>query len=131
MDNFSKLLSEALESGETIESAFREAVAKAAQEAIDGFMDSEMTAYLGGYERYDRKNGDNSGDSRNGRAATAIVTSTGSITVSVPRDHRDGGFHMIEEALEKRLVAMFLHYKNGVDARKARDWMAIVGFMGK
>ena len=40
MDNFSKLLNEALGNGETIESAFRSAVAKAAQEAIDSFMES-------------------------------------------------------------------------------------------
>ena len=66
MDNFSKLLSEALGNGETIESTFRSAVTEAAQEVIDSFMESEMTAYLG-CGRYDHKNGDNSGDSRNGK----------------------------------------------------------------
>ncbi len=91
MDNFSKLLTEALGDGETIESALRSTVTKAAQEAIDGFMDSEMAAYLG-YERYDHKNGDNSGNSRNGKIARTITTSLGPITINVPRD-RNGGFH--------------------------------------
>lgn len=100
MDNFSKLLNEALGNGETIESAFRSAVAKAAQEAIDSFMESEMAAYLG-YERYDHRNGDNSGDSRNGKVARTITTSLGPITINVPRD-RNGGFHSAAIAPYKR-----------------------------
>lgn len=100
MDNFSKLLNEALGNGETIESAFRSAVVKAAQEAIDSFMESEMSAYLG-YERYDHKNGDNTGDSRNGRVARTIATSLGPITINVPRD-RNGGFRSAAVAPYKR-----------------------------
>lgn len=44
-----------------------------------------------GYERYDRKKGDNSGDSRNGRSKRSIATSFGPISINVPRD-RNGGF---------------------------------------
>lgn len=90
MDYFSKLMGEALENGETIESALRSAVAKAAQEIIDSFMESEITAHLG-YERYDHKAGDNSGDSRNGKTQRTVMTSMGPITVNVPRD-RNGTF---------------------------------------
>lgn len=64
MVHFSKLTGAALENGETIESAIWGAVAKAAQEILDSFMESEMTAHLG-YEGHDYKSGDNFGDSRN------------------------------------------------------------------
>lgn len=35
-----------------------------------------------------------------------------------------------EEALEKRIVTLFLHFNNGVDARKVRGWRTIVDIMG-
>lgn len=90
MDDFSKIIGDALASGETLESAVRTAATKAAKEAVERFMESEMTAYLG-YAKYDHRGGDNSGDSRNGRTQRTIATSFGPITVSVPRD-RNGGF---------------------------------------
>ena len=36
-----------------------------------------------------------------------------------------------EEALEKRLVTMFLHYNNGIDTKKVHGWRIIVDLMGK
>ena len=36
-----------------------------------------------------------------------------------------------EEALEKRLVTLFLHYNEGVGRRKVKEWREIVEFMGK
>jgi len=36
-----------------------------------------------------------------------------------------------EEALEKRLVTMFLHYNEGMSRRKVREWRIIVELMGK
>ena len=90
MEDFSKILADALANGETIESAMRTAAKGAAREAIERFMETEMSAYLG-YSKYDHKNGDNTGDSRNGRTERTITTSFGPITVSVPRD-RNGLF---------------------------------------
>lgn len=36
-----------------------------------------------------------------------------------------------EEALEKRIVTLFLHFNNGVDTRKVRRWRAIVDMMAE
>lgn len=90
MEDSSKVFAEALAGGETLDSAFRTAARLVAKEAVERFMESEMTVYLG-YSKYDHRNGDNTGDSRNGRTQRTIATSVGPITVSVPRD-RNGGF---------------------------------------
>lgn len=90
MEDFSKVFGDLLAAGETLESAFRTMARGVAKEAIERFMESEMTAYLG-YSKYDHRNGDNTGDSRNGKTERTIATSVGPITVSVPRD-RNGGF---------------------------------------
>lgn len=83
MEDFSKVFGDLLAAGETLESAFRTMARGVAKEAIERFMESEMTAYLG-YSKYDHRNGDNTGDSRNGKTERAIATSVGPITVSVP-----------------------------------------------
>ena len=36
-----------------------------------------------------------------------------------------------EDALEKKLVTMFLHFNDGMGRRKVRGWAEIVEFMGE
>ncbi len=59
------------------------------QEGINQMLKGEMTDHLG-YEK-NSKEGDNSGNSRNGDYPNTLKTNLGEITVNVPRD-RNGEF---------------------------------------
>jgi hypothetical protein len=59
---------------------------------LEQMLDAELTAELG-YERYKRE-GWNSGNSRNGKTEKKIRTSAGDTTIRVPRD-RNGEFEPV------------------------------------
>ena len=89
MEDFSELLKEAIEGGDGLEEAMRKAAARAAKEAIESLLRSEVSALLG-YGKHDPA-GRNSGDSRNGTYQRTLQTSLGPITIDVPRD-RNGEY---------------------------------------
>lgn len=72
---FNGILKEAIESGESLESAMKKAAAQAAKEAVEPLLKTEITSSLG-YDRY-KYSGRNSGDSRNGNYQRTIQTSLG------------------------------------------------------
>lgn len=84
MADFNGILKEAIDVGESLESAMRKAASLAAKEAIESLLRAEIKAILG-YDRCD-PSGKNSGDSRNGTYERTVQTSLGPITVDVPRD---------------------------------------------
>ena len=92
MADFNGILKEAIDGGESLESAMRKAASLAAKEAIESLLRTEIKAILG-YDRYD-PSGKNSGDSRNGTYERTVQTSLGPITVDVPRD-RNGEYKPI------------------------------------
>jgi transposase-like protein len=59
---------------------------------LEQMLEAELTAELG-YERYKRE-GWNSGNSRNGKTSKKIKTSAGETTIAVPRD-RNGEFEPV------------------------------------
>ena len=89
MDNFSELLKEAIAGGDDLESAMRKAANRAAKEAVESLLRTEVRTLLG-YGKY-APEGRNSGDSRNGSYERTVQTSVGPITVRVPRD-RNGDY---------------------------------------
>jgi len=56
---------------------------------VERALDAEMTEHLG-YEKH-AKDGEHSGNSRNGRSKKRVLTDTGSVEIEVPRD-RNGDF---------------------------------------
>ena len=86
MADFNGILKEAIDGGESLESAMRKAASLAAKEAIESLLRTEIKTILG-YDRYD-PSGKNSGDSRNGTYERTVQTSLGPITVDVPRDRK-------------------------------------------
>lgn len=92
MADFNGLLKEAIDGGESLESAMRKAASIAAKEAIESLLRTEIKAILG-YDRYD-PSGKNSGDSRNGTYQRTVQTSLGPIVIDVPRD-RNGEYKPI------------------------------------
>ena len=92
MADFNGILKEAIDGGESLESAMRKAASLAAKEAIESLLRTEIKTILG-YDRYD-PSGKNSGDSRNGTYERTVQTSLGPITVDVPRD-RNGEYKPI------------------------------------
>jgi len=72
---------------------------------IEGALEGELDDHLG-YERHDPA-GRNSGNSRNGHRAKTVITDTGPVEISVPRD-RDSSF-------EPKIVAKRQRRLNGVE----------------
>lgn len=66
MGDFNGISKEAIESGESLESAMRKAAAQAAKEADEPLPKTEIASLLG-YDRHEYS-GRNSGDSRNGNS---------------------------------------------------------------
>ena len=99
MGDFNGILKEAIESGESLESAIRKAAAQATKEAVESLLKTEITSLLG-YDRYEY-GGRNSGDSRNGSYQRTIQTSLGPIAIDVPRD-RNGRYEPIAIPKYKR-----------------------------
>lgn len=92
MADFSGILKEAIDGGDTLELAMRKAASVAAKEAIESLLRTEIKAILW-YDRYD-PSGKNSGDSRNGTYQRTVQTSIGLIVIDVPRD-RNGEYKPI------------------------------------
>lgn len=99
MGDFNGMLKEAIDSGESLESAMRRAAAQAAKEAIGSPLKTEITSLLE-YDRYEYS-GRNSGDSRNGTYQRTIQTSLGPLTIDVPRD-RNGKYEPVAIPKYKR-----------------------------
>jgi transposase-like protein len=72
---------------------------------VEGALEGEMDDHLG-YEKHDPA-GRNSGNSRNGHRAKTVLTETGPVEISVPRD-RDSSF-------EPRIVAKRQRRLTGVE----------------
>ncbi len=66
---------------------------------LESALDGEMDAHLG-YRKHDPA-GDGSGNSRNGRRAKTVLTETGPVEISVPRD-RDASFEPVIVAKRQR-----------------------------
>ena len=92
MADFNGILKEAIDGGESLESAMRKAASLAAKEAIESLLRTGIKA-VPGYDRYD-PSGKNSGDSRNGTYQRTVQTSLGPIVIDVPRD-RNGEYKPI------------------------------------
>ena len=84
MGDFNGILKEAIDGGESLESATRKAASLAAKEAIESLLRTETKTILG-YDRHD-PSGKNSGGSRNCTYQRTIQTSLGPISVEAPRD---------------------------------------------
>ena len=84
MGDFPGILKEAIESGESLESAMRKAAAQAAKEAAESPPRTEI-ASLPGCDRHECS-GRNSGDPRNGNCQRTVQASLGPMTIDVPRD---------------------------------------------
>src|SRR5918912_1404868 len=90
---------------------------------LEQMLDAELTAHLG-YAPYEAK-GRNSGNSRNGKRTRNLRTSTGDVTIQVPRD-RNGDFQPVlldkyqtsTNELEDKLIAL---YAKGVSTREMQD----------
>jgi putative transposase len=86
---------------------------------LEQMLEAELTAHLG-YEKHEAK-GRNSGNSRNGKTSKKLRTSSGDVTVQVPRD-RNGDFtaqvlpagQKQTNELEDKIMAM---YANGTSTR--------------
>jgi transposase-like protein len=86
---------------------------------LEEMLEAELTAHLG-YEKHEAK-GRNSGNSRNGKTSKKLRTSTGDVTVQVPRD-RNGEFtaqvlpagQNQTNELENKIIAL---YANGTSTR--------------
>src|ERR1700756_1970247 len=66
---------------------------------LESALDGEMDAHLG-YRKHDPA-GDGSGNSRNGRRAKTVLTETGPVEISVPRD-RESSFEPVIVAKRQR-----------------------------
>ena len=94
--------------------------------AMEQMLEAELAEHLG-YEPYEAK-GRNSGNSRNGRYARKMRTSTGETTIQVPRD-RNGEFEpqLITRyagntnELEEKILAM---YAKGMSTRDIAETLA-------
>lgn len=94
--------------------------------AMEQMLEAELSEHLG-YEPYEAK-GRNSGNSRNGRYARKVRTSTGETTIQVPRD-RNGEFEprLIAKyagntnELEEKILAM---YARGMSTRDIAETLA-------
>lgn len=90
---------------------------------LEQMLEAELTAHLG-YEPY-APNGRNSGNSRNGKRTRNLRTSTGDVTVQVPRD-RNGDFQpaLLDKyqtstnELEEKIIAL---YAKGVSTRDIQE----------
>ncbi len=90
---------------------------------LEQMLEAELTAHLG-YEPY-AANGRNSGNSRNGKRSRNLRTSTGDVTIQVPRD-RNGDFQPVlldkyqtsTNELEDKIIAL---YAKGVSTRDIQE----------
>jgi putative transposase len=90
---------------------------------LEHMLEAELTAQLG-YEPY-AASGRNSGNSRNGKRSRNLRTSTGDVTIQVPRD-RNGDFQPVlldkyqtsTNELEDKIIAL---YAKGVSTRDIQD----------
>src|ERR687883_530199 len=90
---------------------------------LEQMLEAELTAHLG-YEPY-AASGRNSGNSRNGKRTRNLRTSTGAVTLQVPRD-RKGNFQpaLLDKyqtstnELEDKIIAL---YAKGVSTRDIQD----------
>src|ERR671927_51263 len=90
---------------------------------LEQMLEAELTAHLG-YEPY-AASGRNSGNSRNGKRNRTVRTSTGDVTIQVPRD-RNGDFQpaLLDKyqtstnELEEKIIAL---YAKGVSTRDIQD----------
>lgn len=97
--------------------------AKLFARTLEQMLDAELTAELG-YERYKRE-GWNSGNSRNGKTTKKIRTSAGDTTIRVPRD-RNGEFEPVilnkhqtgSNEIEEKIIYL---YAKGLSTRQIQD----------
>src|SRR3712207_2061617 len=90
---------------------------------LEQMLEAELTAHLG-YEPY-AASGRNSGNSRNGKRTRTLRTSTGDMTIQVPRD-RNGDFQPVlldkyqtsTNELEDKIIAL---YAKGVSTRDSQE----------
>ena len=90
---------------------------------LEHMLEAELTAHLG-YPPY-AASGRNSGNSRNGKRSRNLRTSTGDVTIQVPRD-RNGDFQpaLLDKyqtstnELEEQIIAL---YAKGVSTRDIQD----------
>jgi putative transposase len=90
---------------------------------LEQMLEAELTAHLG-YEPY-AASGRNSGNSRNGKRNRNLRTSTGDVTIQVPRD-RNGDFQpaLLDKyqtstnELEDKIIAL---YAKGVSTRDIQE----------
>jgi putative transposase len=84
--------------------------AKLFARTLEEMLEAELSEHLG-YEKYEAK-GRNSGNSRNGKRAKQVQTSSGTQTIQVPRD-RQGDFHspLLEakrsNELERKITTLY------------------------
>ncbi|HEX2866973.1 MAG TPA: IS256 family transposase [Ignavibacteriales bacterium] len=99
------------------------AIKKLLKNSLEQLLESEMTEHLG-YEKHSAE-GDNSGNSRNGKNRKSLRSSQGEIELEVPRD-RNGEFTPIAVPrhqrtlgdLEDRIISM---YAKGISTRDIRS----------
>src|SRR5215212_2370706 len=90
---------------------------------LEQMLEAELTAHLG-YAPY-AVSGRNSGNSRNGKRSRSLRTSTGDVTIQVPRD-RNGDFQPVlldkyqtsTNELEDKIIAL---YAKGVSTRDIQE----------
>src|SRR5919199_4775635 len=90
---------------------------------LEHMLEAELTAQLG-YQPY-AASGRNSGNSRNGKRSRNLRTSTGDVTIQVPRD-RNGDFQPVlldnyqtsTNELEEKIIAL---YAKGVSTRDIQE----------
>jgi transposase-like protein len=121
-------IQQALSEAETMDDFFgKEGIfARLFADTVEAMLEAEMTDHLG-YERYEAK-GRNSGNSRNGRYAAPLRTSTGDVTIQKPRD-RQGTFQSQfvkkhernSEEIEAKVLAL---YGKGMSTRDIQDLLA-------
>ena len=119
MNDFTKDMANALFNQDKINDLFRQKL----QQAVNDLLESELTAFLG-YNPYER-DGQNTGNSRNGAYYRKVDTQFGQIEIKVPRD-RNGEFHQHTmpdykrhtDVLEQTVIKL---YSKGVTTREIAD----------
>ncbi|MCU7522803.1 MAG: IS256 family transposase [Ignavibacteria bacterium] len=99
------------------------AIKKLLKSSLEQLLESEMTEHLG-YEKHSPQ-GDNSGNSRNGKNKKSVRSSQGEIDLEVPRD-RNGKFNPIAVEknkrtlgdIEDRIISM---YAKGISTRDIKS----------
>ena len=119
MNDFTKDMANALFNQDKINDLFRQKL----QQAVNDLLESELTAFLG-YNPY-KRDGWNTGNSRNGAYYRKVDTQFGQIEIKVPRD-RNGEFHQHTmpdykrhtDVLEQTVIKL---YSKGVTTREIAD----------